>query len=133
MSVILITANFKCRNRSTCSKGPIKRAGKVFGDSQDLKSPGSMHLRSCVSGKIECFISRLGTVLRNSKYLTRLSFFAHTFNWYDLLCEVKILIFINFSCTLTRVNFHYNFSLSLTSYVSSVLKMWQGWKRPSKK
>ena len=40
MSVILITANFKFRNRSTCSKGPIKRAGKVCGDSQDLKSPG---------------------------------------------------------------------------------------------
>ena len=41
MSVILITANFKFQNRSTCSKGPIKRAGKVCGDSQDLKSPGS--------------------------------------------------------------------------------------------
>ena len=41
MSVILITAYFKFRNRSTCSKGPIKRAGKVCGDSQDLKSPGS--------------------------------------------------------------------------------------------
>ena len=40
MSVILITAYFKFRNRSTCSKGPIKRAGKVCGDSQDLKSPG---------------------------------------------------------------------------------------------
>ena len=41
MSVILITANFKFRNHSTCSKGPIKRAGKVCGDSQDLKSPGN--------------------------------------------------------------------------------------------
>ena len=40
MSVILITAYFKFRNRSTCSKGAIKRAGKVCGDSQDLKSPG---------------------------------------------------------------------------------------------
>ena len=40
MSVILITVNFKFRNRSTCSKGPMKRAGKVCGDSQDLKSPG---------------------------------------------------------------------------------------------
>ena len=40
MSVILITANFKFRNRSTCSKEPMKRAGKVCGDSQDLKSPG---------------------------------------------------------------------------------------------
>ena len=40
MSVILITANFKFRNRSTCSKDPMKRAGKVCGDSQDLKSPG---------------------------------------------------------------------------------------------
>ena len=29
MSVILMTANFKFRNRSTPSKGPIKRAGKV--------------------------------------------------------------------------------------------------------
>ena len=41
MSVILITANFECRNRSTCSKEPIKRASKVCGDSQHLKSPGS--------------------------------------------------------------------------------------------
>ena len=41
MSVILITASFKFRNRSTCSNEPIKRAGKVCGDSQDLKSPGS--------------------------------------------------------------------------------------------
>ena len=40
MFVILLTANFKFRNRSTCSKGPMKRAGKVYGDSQDLKSPG---------------------------------------------------------------------------------------------
>ena len=40
MSVILITANFKFRNRSTCSKELIKRADKVCGDSQDLKSPG---------------------------------------------------------------------------------------------
>ena len=41
MFVILLTANFKFRNRSTCSKGPMKRAGKVCGDSQDLKSPGT--------------------------------------------------------------------------------------------
>ena len=41
MSVILVTAKFKFRNRSTCSKEPMKRAGKVCGDSQDLKSPGS--------------------------------------------------------------------------------------------
>ena len=40
MFVILLAANFKFRNRSTCSKGPVKRAGKVCGDSQDLKSPG---------------------------------------------------------------------------------------------
>ena len=40
MFVILLTANFKFRNRSTCSKGPMKRAGKVCGDSQDLESPG---------------------------------------------------------------------------------------------
>ena len=33
-------ANFKFRNRSTCSKGPMKRAGKDCGDSPDLKSPG---------------------------------------------------------------------------------------------
>ena len=38
-TVLLLTANFKFRNRSTCSKGPMKRAGKVCGDSQDLKSP----------------------------------------------------------------------------------------------
>ena len=46
MFVVLITANFKFRNRSTCSKGPIKRTGKVCGDSQDLKSPGKilMHM-----------------------------------------------------------------------------------------
>ena len=36
MFVILLTANFKFRNRSRCSKGPMKRAGKVCGDSQDL-------------------------------------------------------------------------------------------------
>ena len=40
MFVILLPANFKFRNRSTCSKGPMKRAGKICGDSQDLKSPG---------------------------------------------------------------------------------------------
>ena len=40
MFVILLTAHFKFRNRSTCSKGPMKRAGKVCGDSKDLKSPG---------------------------------------------------------------------------------------------
>ena len=33
--------SFKFRNRSTCSKGPMKSASKVCGDSQDLKSPGS--------------------------------------------------------------------------------------------
>ena len=42
MSVILITANFKFRNRSTCSKEPVRRAGKVCGDSQDPKSPGKI-------------------------------------------------------------------------------------------
>ena len=41
MSVILITANLKFRNRSTCSKEPMKRADKVCGDFQDLKSPGT--------------------------------------------------------------------------------------------
>ena len=46
MFVILLTANFKFRNRSTCSKRPMKRAGKVCGDSQDLKSPGMI----CQSG-----------------------------------------------------------------------------------
>ena len=40
MFAILLTANFKFRNRSTCSKGPMKRTGKVCGYSQDLKSPG---------------------------------------------------------------------------------------------
>ena len=40
MFVIFLTTNFKFRNRSTCSKGPIKRADKVFENSQDLKSPG---------------------------------------------------------------------------------------------
>ena len=39
MSVILLTANFKFLNRSTCSKGPMKRASKVCRDSQDSKSP----------------------------------------------------------------------------------------------
>ena len=42
MFVILSTANFKFRNRSTCSKGLMKRVGKVCGDSQDLKSPGML-------------------------------------------------------------------------------------------
>ena len=31
----------KFQNRSSCSKGPIMRAGKVCGDFQDLKSPGT--------------------------------------------------------------------------------------------
>ena len=44
MSVILISAHFKFRNRPTCSKRPIKRAGKVCGDSQDLKSPSDFYL-----------------------------------------------------------------------------------------
>ena len=42
MFVILVTANLKFRNRSTCSKGAVKRAGKVCRDSQDLKSPDSV-------------------------------------------------------------------------------------------
>ena len=42
MFVILLTANFKFLNRSTCSKEPVKKAGKVCGDSQDLKSPGTI-------------------------------------------------------------------------------------------
>ena len=41
MFVILLTANFKFRNHSTCSKRPMKKAGKVCRDSQDLKSPGT--------------------------------------------------------------------------------------------
>ena len=45
--VILLTANFQFRNRSTCSKGPVKRASKVFRDSQDLKSPGSSLYHIC--------------------------------------------------------------------------------------
>ena len=51
MSVILITADFKFRNLSTCSKGPIKRAGKVCGDSQDLKSPGMPEITWYVSSE----------------------------------------------------------------------------------
>ena len=46
MFVILLTANFKFRNRSTCSNGPMKRAGKVCGDSQDLKSPGRPFIKN---------------------------------------------------------------------------------------
>ena len=45
MFVNLLTANFKFRNRSTCSKEPVKWAGKVCGDSQDLKSPGKIQLK----------------------------------------------------------------------------------------
>ena len=45
MSVILITENFKFRNRSKCSKEPMKRAVKICGDSQDLKSPGCFIVR----------------------------------------------------------------------------------------
>ena len=33
MFVILLTANFKFTNHSTCSNRPIKGAGKVCGDS----------------------------------------------------------------------------------------------------
>ena len=39
MFVILLTADFKFRNRSTCSKEPMKRIGRDCGDSQDLESP----------------------------------------------------------------------------------------------
>ena len=46
MFVILLTASFEFLNRSTCSKGPMKRAGKVCGDSRDLKSPGGV--RYCI-------------------------------------------------------------------------------------
>ena len=51
----LLTANFKFPNRSTCSKGPMKRAGKVGGDSQDLKSPGSYFEHFTLS-LIHCFL-----------------------------------------------------------------------------
>ena len=44
MFVILLTANFRFRNRSTCSEGTMKRAGKICGHSQDLKSPGSGYI-----------------------------------------------------------------------------------------
>ena len=53
MFVILLTANFKFRNRSTCSKGPIKRAGKVCGDSQDLESPGCDSLSKTMESLLE--------------------------------------------------------------------------------
>ena len=58
MSVILITANFKFRNRSTCSKEPVKRAGKVCGDSQDLKSLDMMSL--VMAGTLSLISARLG-------------------------------------------------------------------------
>ena len=59
MSVILITTNFKVRNRSTWSKGPIKRAGKVCGDFQDLKSPGyDQNLFQVPQGVSDCFVSQ---------------------------------------------------------------------------
>ena len=38
--MILLTVNFRFQNRYTYSKRPIKRAGTVCGDSQDLKSRG---------------------------------------------------------------------------------------------
>ena len=44
MFVILIAANFKFPNDF---KGPIKRAGKVCGESQDLKSPGKVRENNC--------------------------------------------------------------------------------------
>ena len=53
--VALLTANFKFRNRSTCSQGPMKRTGKVCGDSQDLKSPGSYFEHFALS-PIHCFL-----------------------------------------------------------------------------
>ena len=42
LKMFVILCKFKFRNRSTCSKGPIKRAGKVCGDFRDLKSPGML-------------------------------------------------------------------------------------------
>ena len=59
MFVILLIANFKFRNRSTCSKGPMKRAGKVCGDSQDLKSPGYQDFSS-LSADSHVVLSKLG-------------------------------------------------------------------------
>ena len=53
--VAILTANFKFRNRSTCSKGQMKRAGKVCGNSQDLKSPGSYFEHFALS-PIHCFM-----------------------------------------------------------------------------
>ena len=50
MFLILLTVNFKFRNRFTNSKGPIKRAGNVCRDFQDLKSPGSCLKQNLKSG-----------------------------------------------------------------------------------
>ena len=45
MFVILLTVDFKFRNRSTCSKGPMKRAGKVCGDPGRGGTPILGHIR----------------------------------------------------------------------------------------
>ena len=40
MFVVYLTVKFKFLNRFICSNRPTERAGKVLGDSQDLKPPG---------------------------------------------------------------------------------------------
>ena len=53
MFVNLIEVNLKFQNHETYSNGPIKKAGKVLGDFQDLKPPGLEEVQDTLT----CLIS----------------------------------------------------------------------------
>ena len=77
MLVILLTANCKFLNSSTCSKEPIKRAGKVCGDFQDLKSSGEVLVEidgAVSSGSQVCTVLGNRTALYCKNLLIRNSF-----------------------------------------------------------
>ena len=96
MFVFLLTANLKFRNRSTCSKGPLKRDGKVCGDSQDLKSPGLMQRPCSQSAKnYRIFPSSVERSSRNHKSSNQrhpVFFFGLIFDHSKLesLCDISV-------------------------------------------
>ena len=80
MLVMLVTANFKFRNRSTCSKEPIKRAGKVCGDSQDLKSPGTGRILRVRVNELPHDDNCPGAKVTHHNLLTQGNIIPHRFN-----------------------------------------------------
>ena len=95
MFVILLTANIKFRNRFTCSKGPMKRASKVWGDFQDLKSPGAEPPGNIVCPKKMYLILTLNfepvTTLMSGSLV--LSVFPDLYNSFDtlLICFLSLM------------------------------------------